>query len=581
MPFLNTTEANQQQYQSLCQALSLELRRQLFVVVCDDYHLRQWIFQQLQEDMALLQPPTMMVALPLTPEQPNFLISIAQWLENQPHPPKRVHFHIVNVEGLGQASLEMQDQFLRHLRQASRYLTQLQFNLVVWVSRPWRTSLEAAVPEFWRWHTGMFPFEGEPSLPLTGAWWEQEEAWSAPGTTIAVGTEGRFVYYENLIRRRQEKVKGEQYTLGDLQDLIALYREGSAYVPPDPGVRGLWLNDLGNLYWLVGQAISHDNALSRIEYAQQAIASYQEALEYLSPHLHREDYALVHRNLGNIHWDLARYGQPVHHLRQAIHAFHQALPHCSPLEDAEGYALLQHSLGLAYASLSQQETPQGHLQGAIHAYREALGYLSPQQDGAIWGAIQNNLGTAHWQISQHQNPLYHLQLATQAYKLALQQRQSEQNCHLAANTENNLGLVYWQIYRHYAEAQDMTLGFYALQEAAQHYQTAMALGEKAISQSLPLDFDRWTTRNNLAAVYYQLGRQSSTDPQAVAYLERAVMEYAQLLPHWPPHHPLYQSTLSYAIQSLKLLGRYGGLQVQSQSLNQIPPEYLTQILGQL
>lgn len=172
---------NRQTYQRLKIALSLGLRRQLFVAVCDDLSLRNRLAGKLQTELARnsvqqtsqYQGYPQLVSLNLNLSNPNPLAEITQWLAQHRKSEGNYStpgFQILGVEGLTRKSPRLQRLFLRHLQATPRYLPRLESALLLWLPRPWFHTIMQSVPEFWHWHTGVFEFEGEPTpLPPVGA----------------------------------------------------------------------------------------------------------------------------------------------------------------------------------------------------------------------------------------------------------------------------------------------------------------------------------------------------------------------------------------------------------------------------
>jgi len=71
---------------------------------------------------------------------------------------------ILGAEHLTRHSAAVQWSFLSYLRDIETHLQIWESPLLLWVSRPWLSSIEQSAPEFWHWRTGVFEFEGEPTL---------------------------------------------------------------------------------------------------------------------------------------------------------------------------------------------------------------------------------------------------------------------------------------------------------------------------------------------------------------------------------------------------------------------------------
>ena len=176
---------NQQVYQRLKVSLSLGLRRQLFVAVCDDPNLRNRLAGQLHRELvqqgadqvaASIERsgiPTVhenLVSLKLDLNDPNPIAQVSHWLrtnvprseQDQPMP----SFQILGIEQLTRQPAAVQRLFLSYLRALERQLPALNSALILWVTRPWFHNIRKSAPECWQWCSGTFEFQAEP-LPLS------------------------------------------------------------------------------------------------------------------------------------------------------------------------------------------------------------------------------------------------------------------------------------------------------------------------------------------------------------------------------------------------------------------------------
>jgi hypothetical protein len=204
------SEPNQSVYLNLKLSLSLNLRRQIFLAVCDDLALRNRLAAQLYAELAY--PPQIsapsgcaaktssrrldgyssaandgirtdtlaikqslplayprLVSLNLNLSAPNPMVQLSQWLEQYP-PPKNIHqqcrppgFQILGAERLTRQSALVQKQFLNSLQQIEQSLPHLESALLLWLPRPWLRAIQQSAPVFWNWHTALFEFEGDPT----------------------------------------------------------------------------------------------------------------------------------------------------------------------------------------------------------------------------------------------------------------------------------------------------------------------------------------------------------------------------------------------------------------------------------
>jgi tetratricopeptide (TPR) repeat protein len=203
---LSAVGLNQEIYQRLKLTLSLNLRRQIFIAVCDDLNLRDRLAAQLQTEINLTKinpakvssteilqidrqelnqridlsrqngssedPYPQLVSLQLELDDPNPLLHIAQWLTQSPPPfvqgqrEPMPAFQILGVEHLTRQDPAIQRLFFTHLQTIERNLPLLDFSLLIWMTQPWFHAISHSAPEFWRCRTGVFEFVGDPT-PLT------------------------------------------------------------------------------------------------------------------------------------------------------------------------------------------------------------------------------------------------------------------------------------------------------------------------------------------------------------------------------------------------------------------------------
>lgn len=186
-PNQTSSHLNRQSYQRLKRALSLHLRRQIFVAVCDDLALRNRLAARLHAELAYPAASTtprpsidawpaadypQLVTLNLNLNDPNPIAQVTQWLARHPLPKgadaetPTPSFQILGTERLTRQSAAVQRLFLSYLQGCDRSLPTLEASLLLWVPHPWFRAIQQSAPEFWGWRTGVFEFVGEPT-PLT------------------------------------------------------------------------------------------------------------------------------------------------------------------------------------------------------------------------------------------------------------------------------------------------------------------------------------------------------------------------------------------------------------------------------
>lgn len=233
---------NQKAYLRLKLAFSLNLRRQIFMAVCDDLALRNRLAARLYAELAYPSPkplaveamaPTSplsaasvasplnhrlsvvtddrdsqtplsstplasrrlyprLVSLNLNLSDPNPMVQIAEWLAQYP-PPKESSqrarspgFQILGTERLTRQPAQVQKRFLSSLQQVEHYLSCLDAPLLLWLPRPWLNAVQQSAPNFWNWHTALFEFEGDPT-PVRSVAVRLDTRYAPPPPQSAVG----------------------------------------------------------------------------------------------------------------------------------------------------------------------------------------------------------------------------------------------------------------------------------------------------------------------------------------------------------------------------------------------------------
>ena len=136
---------NMQSYQRLKRVLSLGLRRQILVSVCDDFSLRNDLAERLTTELAAPSAESLsgvvsgeLITLQLNPSNPNFLAHIAQWITQHQQLERSLYtFQILGVELLTRQPADIQRSFLRCLQVIGRNFPRLEASLLIWLPRPW------------------------------------------------------------------------------------------------------------------------------------------------------------------------------------------------------------------------------------------------------------------------------------------------------------------------------------------------------------------------------------------------------------------------------------------------------------
>jgi tetratricopeptide (TPR) repeat protein len=536
---------NQQTYQRLKVSLSLNLRRQIFVAVCDDLLLRDRLVAQLHTDFIKSKPPSeplragessaaptppiypRIVSLTLDLNNPNPLAQIADWLRQFPPP---VHgsrralmpvFQLLGIEQLTRQPAAIQRLFFTHLQSIERNLPLLESSLVVWITQPWHRTLPQSAPEFWRCRTGVFEFIGDPTpLPTTSPEPDLSthfshqpdrdpppEAGAPPSlpslaTTPKVSVKARRlnppritpsvpapppiragVAVKTAAEKRRQKAT-ETKALTEQPQPVKDTPSGSGGVP-DPIALTQMAEEL--------------LPLEQIELLRQ---------QEVSPVM----LANAYRTLGNLYRDRIEQGDATpDNIKTAIQAYEHVLPllqEASPL-----WVDVLNDLGSLYWMLSRGvsklETALSHLKRGIQAYQIALTKIQEQPQSATSPLLHNNLGAAYADLARYEDPAENLQQSIQCYEQALLLRRAETEPLRYASTQNNLGTTYWNLAQYQEPADNLKRAIAAYTEALQFYNP----------EEEPLNYAM--IQNNLGTAYWNLAQHES--PQE--WLKSAVSAY--------------------------------------------------------
>jgi tetratricopeptide (TPR) repeat protein len=355
-----------------------------------------------------------------------------------------------------------------------------------------------------------------------------------------------------------------------------------------PEASPLWvdvLNDLGNLYWMMGRMMQRQGAGTALEYLEQSVQTYCLALERIRLPQQEAIYAMVQSNLGTAFGDLARYGNTAQLLQQSVDAYEEALRHRPAESDPLRYASTQNNLGTTYWNLAQHQQPLDNLKRSIAAYTEALHYYDPTQEPLNFAMIENNLGTAFWNLAQYEHPRDWLLLAVSAYRIALKYRTPSTAPAAFAATQNNLGTAFWHLANHTDPPADR---MEYLQDAIRAYQTALdaieQLTQRSDQSSGAISFDVAATHNNQGLAHHQLATDLQLGLSAadqLSHLEQALHHHLQALQRWNHQPDLRQTAINCILQTLRACYSQLGLEGQNQALSKIPASLLPELLPRL
>lgn len=507
---------NRQVYHRLKLALSLGLRRQIFLAVCDDLNLRNQVAARLHSTLAypvgqvLYQPSNAqeastpayprLVTLRLNLSDPNPIAQINQWLSNYPPPivgtskdtPGRSlpipAFQIVGVEQLTRQPVAIQRLFLHYLRLTEQQLSKFESSLLLWVPRPWLHAIQQSAPQFWRYRTGVFVFAGEPT-PTTQNKSSPERLSSS--RNLELGNVEQSILEESAIADDFEFPKhtlanrghkGQEVPPSSSENLInkpleeELTEQASASDTPSQERISHISKELTELVL----ATIHTTADEDDEQNLQVRQILEEIEELHAQQASGVDLAIAYHRLGNLYRLRIEHGQStLENLMVAILAYQESITHDDNLPQVPDTL---NDLGTLYWMLYRtppnSEEGQAYIEQGIEFYHLALKLISAESHPETYARVQNNLGTAYGDLARFANPAENWQQAVIAYSEALQFRTAEMEPLKYAACQNNLGTAYWHLaqYNQPVEhlkkaiaAYKLALGYYSPEEEPLKY----------------------------------------------------------------------------------------------------------------
>jgi tetratricopeptide (TPR) repeat protein len=596
---------NQQTFLRLRMTLGMGLRRQVLIAVCDDVALRNALAEKLSNDLpklynlnqgdgslsgfmdfelglsARLKTPKnqdRFLSLTLQPTDPTLLGQVFHQLQHE----SVLGVQILGLEQLTRQPVHIQRAFLNHIRALGRnQLATLERNVVLWVTRPWWRSIQQSAPEFVRWHTGVFEFEGDPApagplsshptitdRPSHGASTVEAVAESTLETPVAVApiareaeavapviphpidlpapTEAAPVF--DHLQPSNEELELADLVLASVmqaatQDSIEALPisleaanehphfaplrilqqvEGLQHEQATPEAFLTLYRQLGDWY--------RDQASQTNQYQSMVlgIKAYDVARRFLPAHDSVQPDLL--NDSGNLYWMLSRspdrLSSSLADLEAAIDHYRQAINVTSV---PQTIAMLQNNLGAAYSDMALRQQPMENLIKSIESYQIALKYRTAEVDPSRYAATQNNLGTAFWNLGQHQQLGANLQRAIAAYREALQYYDPESEPLHYGMIQNNLGTAYWNL----AQC-DLSETGEGGTEAIPEDLLNLAIGAYRIAllyRTLEISPTAYAaTQNNLGTAYWHFANQHGTYPKEIQpCLEQAIQSYEACL----------------------------------------------------
>ncbi|WP_413201253.1 tetratricopeptide repeat protein [Nostoc piscinale] len=562
---------NRQVYHRLKLALSLGLRRQLFLAVCDDLQLRNQVAARLHSTLAypvgqvLYQPQDgqetsstpaypRLVTLRLNLNEPNPVAQINQWLANYPppivgaspdHPGRPLPiptFQIVGVEQLTKQPVAVQRLFLHYLRLCDEAFSSqessgfLESTVLLWVSRPWLSAIQQSAPQFWRWRTGIFTFAGEPSPAKRNV--NYPERVSNSKNLDFGNLEGTSVN-ESTIDTPPKAPPPPEPKFGKNGHGTVPTETPAKQVsrvldipPPPPGFikhesqSAVKVEETTNISL---SSLSHiSQELTELVLATINAKGNQEEEDNWQPQqillaieeLHikqaaKEDLAAAYHQLGNLYRLRIEQGNStLENLMVAILAYQEAIAY-----DDQSPQLpdILNDLGTLYWMLYRTppnlEAGQNYIEQGIEFYQLALKMISPQTHPETYARVQNNLGTAYGDLARFSHPAENWQQAVLAYTEALAYRTVEMDMLKYAACQNNLGTAYWHLGQYNQPVVHLKKAIAAYNQALAHYN----------AEQEPLKYGM--IQNNIGTAFWNLAQYE----QPADNLQQAIDVYCEAL----------------------------------------------------
>ena len=553
IPSQKVSSSNKQIYQRLKQAIDLNLRRQIFIAACDDLYLRDCLAARLQAELATQDSPIdypRFVSLELDLSDPNPWGSIGAWLTQHQPPQNKGNysrlpgFQILGAEHLSRHDAAVQWSFLSYLRDIEANLQMCESTLLLWVSRPWLSSIEQSAPEFWQWRTGVFEFEGEPT-PAKGDFGHSED----------------FGHSQDLGNFRDNGDSGDQ--------LLRYSESGQSPIPEDepsqvpdsppttPDSKSVELADLV-LAAASGELSAENNAASEDNFQPLQTLQY---IELLQEHqCCSEALALAYYNLGNCYRDRILGGDAsFQNLTIAIRAIEQVIAYleldsnlqenlpptdeCARLiaqlkqnltdytEESDSLppiSDLLNDLGTFYWMLSRDRTqhnasdPVSCLERSIALYLEGLNRTDDQSPPQTRVRLNKNLGIAAADLARYQDKTENLQQAVAAYQQALLDLDPAAEPQQYAAAQNNLATAYWNLAQDGEPLAKPSERIVYLKSAIAAYTAALSCYSP---EREPLNYAG--VQNNIGTTYWNLAQHEPSELLTVKAIEayREALKY--------------------------------------------------------
>ena len=555
---------NQQAYQSLKSALSLHLRRQLFIAVCDSVVLQEQLATQLEDDIIFNSRGTfdhfdfddfdldmgmgatgagssaVLDRLMFEPEDAHLPRQVVRWMRrlgNQQGPLSQLQ--VLGIEQMTRQPAIVQNHFLRSLEKIDALLPRLNTSLLIWVSWPWLRTIQESAPTFWQWRSGVYEFIGDPTpTPINlGYLSNTETTASQPETDRQTVADSLAATLNDEVARLSVRLYGETDDWEDLEtdtptdpipEAITITKTSQNAVPETLAPGGDETSGQDPRSQETPEVVDSNLEAAVLEEAVLEEAILEETFlegtfleESLLEDSILEDAFLEESLLEEL---VAEELVSEELTEESVLAADDAPTVSTNAASSSRWLRAANDyFAVGYQRRSLIEAGDRTLEAiepAIAAYEAGLRCVEGPYPNL--GSCLNDLGTLYWlraqQLGEAQQITDCMVHSIKLYSEALEQPDSQQNPTMACQLYSNMGAVYSLLAAYIEPAP-------CFQQAAVVYGRAIVIS----AETAPLQ-EQAMLCNSLGSVYWKLSHYDRTDE----HLRLAIGAYEQALPGYDP-----------------------------------------------
>jgi tetratricopeptide (TPR) repeat protein len=431
-----TLEINEDNYDRLMAVIEASRGMlALLIVSCEQRAFREEIIERYETE---LSPEISCYRVQLDQQEPSLRAALAALVEQKAGLDQAEM--VVTVTGISELmDIRLKEaeekspleRFFGYLQWTREGLRAFPFPIILWVTPAILKRMSLVAPDFWSWRTGVFRFvvtetlevaaieldwqptfenrEGDINQTLSITELEKQisqiQAQNANSPALAT-------LYDRLGQAYSERISsGKSKNLqADIDQAIASFQQAIELQR-----RLNFKSDLGNTLIRLGHLYYN------LSQYQQAEKFYQQALEITREIGDRQPEATAINGLGNVYYSLGEY-------QKTISFYQQSLDVRREIEDKQGEASSLNNLGLVYYSL-------GEYQKAITFYQQSLDIVRDIEDKQLEASFLNNLGLVYQSLGEYQKVIIFQQQSLEI-KREIGNKQGE------AISLSNLGNIY-------------------------------------------------------------------------------------------------------------------------------------------